>query len=31
MKVRIGIGTGGALPADELAAVVDAIDELGLD
>jgi probable F420-dependent oxidoreductase len=31
MKVRIGIGTGGALPAEELAVVVDAIDELGLD
>ena len=31
MKVRIGIGTGGALAADELGAVVDAIDELGLD
>jgi probable F420-dependent oxidoreductase len=31
MKVRIGIGTGGALAADELASVVDAIDDLGLD
>ncbi len=31
MKVRIGIGTGGALAADELATVVDAIDGLGLD
>jgi probable F420-dependent oxidoreductase len=31
MKVRIGIGTGGALAAEELAVVVDAIDELGLD
>src|SRR5579864_5659734 len=31
MKVRIGIGTGGALAAEELAVVVDAIDDLGLD
>ncbi len=31
MKVRIGIGTGGALAAAELATVVDAIGELGLD
>ena len=31
MKVRIGIGTGGALDADALVAVVDAIDDLGFD
>jgi probable F420-dependent oxidoreductase len=31
MKVRIGIGTGGALSADALVEVVDAIDALGLD
>jgi probable F420-dependent oxidoreductase len=31
MKVRIGIGTGGALDANALIAVVDAIDDLGFD
>ena len=31
MKVRIGIGTGGALDADALVAVIDAIDDLGFD
>src|SRR5579862_7646753 len=31
MKVRIGIGTGGALAAGELGQVVDAIVDLGLD
>jgi probable F420-dependent oxidoreductase len=31
MKVRIGVGTGGALDADALIEVVDAIVEFGLD
>jgi probable F420-dependent oxidoreductase len=31
MKVRIGIGSGAALDADGLVAVVDAIDDLGFD
>jgi len=31
MKVRIGVGTGGALGADALIEVVDAIDSFGLD
>jgi len=31
MKVRIGVGTGGTIGAEELIEVVDAIDALGLD